>query len=181
MNKWWNQSWKWADALSGAVVALLGLIALLAPGFLLGFLSLTVGAAILIFGGVQIFRSVRSYKAVGALPMPMFLTGVIAAVIGLIFLINRSAPISIFATVFGIWALCSGAVKLNRAIAARQAAASCTWLFIQSFINIAFGFFLVVNPWGGTKLWVSVIGAYLVYLGVVFTIGALTAKETPMR
>lgn len=108
--------------------------------------------------------------------MPMLLTGVIAAVVGLAFLVYPSMPASVFGTIFGIWALGSGAVKMNRAISSRQAGDRCAWLFVQSFIHIAFGFFLVVNPVGITSLWVSMIGAYLVYLGITFFIQSLHKK-----
>lgn len=177
MKHWWGRSWKWADVCAGALVALFGVLCLIAPGFLLGFISIAVGISILLFGAVQIFRSVRIYKVMEALSMPMLLSGVIAAVVGLIFLIRPSTPISIFATIFGIWALGSGAVKMNRAIGARQSGNSSAWMFVQSFIHIAFGFYLIINPVNITELWVRVVGVYLAYLGVMFVIGALTAKE----
>lgn len=179
MRHWWMRSWKWADACAGALVALFGVLCLAAPGFLLRFISIAVGSSILLFGAVQGFRSVRINKTAGALPMPMLLSGVIAAVVGLMFLIHPSTPVAIFATIFGIWALGSGAVKMNRAIGARQSGNSSAWMFVQSFIHIAFGFYLIINPVNITELWVRVVGVYLAYLGIVFMIGALTAKEEP--
>lgn len=176
MKQWWDRSWKWAEYSFGGLLILLGLAALIFPKVILGFLSLALGIPILAFGAIQIARSVRLYKLMGALPMPPLLTGVIAAVVGLAFLIYPSMPAAIFGTVFGIWALGSGAVRMNRAIASRQADAPCAWQFIQSFIHIAFGFFLIVNPVGITALWVSVIGVYLVYLGIVFLIQFLHGK-----
>ena len=176
MKQWWNHSWKWMECSLGILMILLGLIALFFPGFILGFLSLALGIPILLFGAVQIFRSIRLYKLLGSLPMPPLLTGVIAAVVGLTFLVYRATPTVIFGTIFGIWALGSGAVKMNRAIASRQAGQPCAWLFVQSFIHIAFGFFLIINPVGVTALWVNVIGAYLVYLGIVYLIQSLQAK-----
>lgn len=176
MKQWWDCSWKWAEHSLGLLLAFLGLIAFFLPGMILGFLSLALGIPVLIFGAVQIARSVRIYKLMGALPMPMLLTGVIAAVVGFSFLVYPSMPSAIFGTIFGIWALGSGAVRMNRAISSRQAGDRCAWLFIQSFIHIAFGFFLVVNPVGITTLWVSVVGAYLIYLGITFFIQSLHKK-----
>lgn len=176
MKQWWDHSWKWPECSLGILLILLGLIALFLPGMILGVLSLALGIPILVFGAVQIVRSVRLYKMMGALPMPMLLTGVIAAVVGLAFLVYPSMPASVFGTIFGIWALGSGTVKMNRAISSRQAGDRCAWLFVQSFIHIAFGFFLVVNPVGITSLWVSMIGAYLVYLGITFFIQSLHKK-----
>ena len=105
MKQWWDHSWKWPECSLGILLILLGLIALFLPGMILGVLSLALGIPILVFGAVQIVRSVRLYKMMGALPMPMLLTGVIAAVVGLAFLVYPSMPASVFGTIFGIWAL----------------------------------------------------------------------------
>ncbi|MFQ9951574.1 MAG: DUF308 domain-containing protein, partial [Clostridium sp.] len=90
MKQWWDHSWKWPECSLGILLILLGLIALFLPGMILGVLSLALGIPILVFGAVQIVRSVRLYKMMGALPMPMLLTGVIAAVVGLAFLVYPS-------------------------------------------------------------------------------------------
>lgn len=169
---------RWADSVGGIIVVLLGVLALVAPEFLLGSVSLAVGIGILIFGAVQILRSWQRQKAGAYMPMGTLLVGIFAVVIGLVFLIHRATPIAIFSTCFGIWAVGSGAVKMNNAIGCRQAGLPCAWLFIQSFINIAFGFFLIVNPVGVSVLWVRLVGAYLVYLGVVFLIAQVTEKRT---
>ena len=71
MKQWWDHSWKWPECSLRILLILLGLIALFLPGMILGVLSLALGIPILVFGAVQIVRSVRLYKMMGALPMPM--------------------------------------------------------------------------------------------------------------
>ena len=62
MKQWWDHSWKWPECSLGILLILLGLIALFLPGMILGVLSLALGIPILVFGAVQIVRSVRLYK-----------------------------------------------------------------------------------------------------------------------
>ena len=90
------------------------------------------------------------------------------AAAGLIFIIKRDTPIRLFATLLGLWALASGALKLNDAIGLRQAGEKCTGLFLQSFINLGFGLYFLANPVSGTALWVRLLGLYLAYLGGSF-------------
>ena len=98
-----------------------------------------------------------------------------------VFLLHRSAPITIFAAITGIVVLVLGAVKMNEAIKARERKKPFLWLFIQSALHIAFGFLLVINPTSGTSLWIVLMGCYLIYLGLTLVITAALSKYELMR
>lgn len=174
------KSWKWAAAIEGAVIALFGLFAFLFPDFLLKSLTVIIGVAILVFGVVQIANSAALNRQTGSWATGKLVVGIVAAAVGLLFLVRQSTPVGIFATIFGIWALVSGALKMMAAISARQAGASFVWLFVQSFIHIVFGFILIANPWGFTALWVRILGIYILYLGVAYIVSVFTATQEPM-
>ena len=174
------KSWRMTNILEGALVVLVGCFGIFTPNLLLSLFSLVVGIGVLVYGVVKIIDALRIRKATGLLPKAAMLGGILAAVAGLVFLINQTTPVKIIALVFGIWSLASGAFLLNRAVTARQAGLPNKWLFVQGIIKLAFGLFLVVNPWSGTAFWLQIIGGYLVYLGVAFIISVFTATEEPL-
>lgn len=149
----------------GIVTTLLGLAGLVFPDAILGFLSFAVGAVLLICGAMLALKTLAHQTSLFRLRLAL---GIVLAVAGLIFIIKRDTPIRLFATLLGLWALASGALKLNDAIGLRQAGEKCTGLFLQSFINLGFGLYFLANPVSGTALWVRLLGLYLAYLGGSF-------------
>jgi uncharacterized membrane protein HdeD (DUF308 family) len=173
MKQMWNgKAYRIAE---GVGVALLGILALCFPDGILGFLGWAIGIVMLACGVLQVIRAVSGRGSATSAVSLIF--GLAFAALGLTVLVNPATPVWIFAAVVGLWALVTGAFRMNEAIARRQAGFPFAWPMVQSFIHIAFGFFMLVNPWGGTALWLRVIGGYLIYLGIVFLVSVVADKD----
>lgn len=159
------------------VLILMGILAILIPSLLMKSISIIVGTITVAFGIYQIVDSIlKRYILVN--PSTKTIIGVALVILGTVFLVRWNTPYNIFLFAFGFLALLIGAFRINAAIQARMLGERCVWLFIDSFISIAFGFMLLIAPITSAILLIQILGGYWLYLGIIILINALIRNRT---
>ena len=151
---------------TGVLTVILGLVLLVWPGMALRLVGKLLGAAIAIYGVVNIVgyfsqddtRALRRYGLV---------YGIAMALIGL-FLFARSGVVaSVVPLVCGIALLVSGVSELQSALDLRRMGDGRWWVtLVPAVITAILGLILVLNPFRTAALLVRVLGVVLIYQGV---------------
>lgn len=171
--------WK-SYVFQGALLSLVGLLALLAPVAATLASVLTFGILLILGGIVGIIMAFRSRAAPGF--WPVLLLSVLALVLGVVFLIDPLAGSVTLVWALAIYFLLSGAINFSISRVAR-ASTSRFWLFIVSgVIDIALAFFLILGL-PATAVWTVgvVLGVSLVTSGLALIFAALDARNNPVE
>ena len=164
---------KLGGILSMAVMILAGLVLLFKPGEALETAGRIIGIALLVYGiisivGYLVLKSGNEQSA-GEL-----IWGIVAAVAGIIIMIGPKFLIDIFPMVMGVLIAASGVRNLIRAISVKRAGGS-GWgtLILLSIITVLLGVLVFFNPFKTMTVLVRIIGAILLYNGIVGLIAAI--------
>ena len=88
--------------------------------------------------------------------------------LGIIFIVYPNTPYMLFCIAFGIWALISGAFKIASSVQLKHFGEKIALLATVGTIHIIFGLMMILFPIFSSELWVRIIGAYWIYLGICF-------------
>ena len=154
------------------IMALIGVLLLLKPDFFLTTLSTIVGIIILVPGIISLVDYFRTKY------MPNLVIGVIAGVLGLVFIFNPKVISSILPFVLGVYFIINGLSRLQYALEMRKnKVPDCTPSLISSLLILVCGVLLIINPFGGAMAITQVIGIFMIiYAGLDFY-NAITTKK----
>lgn len=162
MNEKFKSSFTWV----AIAYVVLGLILLIWPATTMLVICRLIGALMLAYGGMQLVRFIRNklqmttYAEVGA--------GVISAVMGLLLLLRPQLFIAILPMLVGIMILVDSLMRLQTVFALRQAGYPRWWVqLILVVLTLFLGLLLIVNPFEGMTVAVTVMGAFLLVNGLI--------------
>lgn len=148
------------------IYVVLGLVLLFWPAASMLVICRLFGTALMIFGVVKLVMHVISggdefiaYADVS--------TGVIAAVLGLLLLVRPQMFISILPMLLGILIVVDSAMRVQSTWALRKVGYGRWWIeLIFAAVTLVLGILLVVNPFEGMSMAVSIMGAFLLLDGI---------------
>lgn len=158
------------------IFTLVGIYSIIYPNSLMSILSVTVGSVSLLLGVWQLYLGI-SKKAESNAPMFKVFLGIIMCALGIIFIVYPNTPYLLFCIAFGIWALISGTFKIAASIQLKKAGEGIALLTTVGAIHIIFGLMMILFPIFASELWVRVMGAYWIYLGICFLATMFTKEK----
>jgi uncharacterized membrane protein HdeD (DUF308 family) len=165
MNMVLVRNW-WALALRGVAAIVFGLIALLAPGFVVLWLALLFGAYALVDGIFAIVAGIRAAERHERW-WPFALEGVASVVVGVIALVMPVAAALALLYFVSAWAILTGVLRISAAIRLRKEIRGEWLLILNGALSVLLGILIVARPAIGFVTLVWVLGAYAMVYGVV--------------
>lgn len=157
---------KWQSGLYAVLYVIIGVILLLFPETTATTLCYAVGGAAIGVGvisvGIYLFRDAikNAYRN-------DFVSGAVSVLVGVFILCKVELIISLVPFLLGIAVTISGLVKLQNCVDMRRMGyGNGLTFFILSFINIALGIVLMVNPFQTAVILFRVMGVGLIFSGV---------------
>lgn len=160
-----NKKWKIMPVLSAILFILAGIWFIIDPKGITEILPFVIGTVILFVGIEQIIYSIgtREYTL---LPGFRLTQGIISVLLGIIFIMRQDFSLLILGLILGLWAIISGAIKLNVAMTEKSLNLSWGWDLLLGILQIIFGFILIFNPFTGISTWILVVGIYFIIIGI---------------
>ena len=152
--------------LASILYILLGIVLIIWPGFSSVLLCRLLGGGLLLYGlfalGGYLFHS----RDADAFRLEFFF-GVVAAALGLFFLLKPSMVYFLLSTILGVYVVIDSLVALQRALRLYRLGYARWWAsLLLALVGVVLGVLLVVRPFGATKLLIRFIGAVFLYLGI---------------
>lgn len=165
-----------ALGISGLIALIVGILILVWPGrsavVVVAIVAIYAVASGIIYAGLGLFSSsVTGWGKIGHV-----LLGIVFVIAGIIAFVNIQAATAWFATFVGIligivW-IVEGAVSLSTL----GTSASRGWTIFYAIVSVLAGVFLLFSPlYGAVVLWLF-LGIFLVALGVIQIVRAITFK-----
>lgn len=170
-----HDHWR-AYALQGGLMALAGLLALLAPLVATLASAILFGWILLVLGGIGVVSAFRMRGAAGFLSG--LLVSALALVLGVLILFDPFAGAVTLTTLLAIYFLLSGLAMLSLAFAFRPSASRFWWPALAGVLNVALSLLLVIGL-PGTALWASgvFLGVSLLSSGLGLLLAAFDARK----
>lgn len=165
--------------IEGAVMVVLGLIAILWPQIATLTTAVFVGWLFIIGGIVRLVSTFRHREAPGF--WWSVLTGVLAVVVGFILVADPFAGALTLTVVLIAMFVIEGVFQIVAGIEFRKAAASSwVWMIVSGVIDLALAVLLLAG-WPGTAVWAVglLVGINLLFAGVALFMTAMAAKDLP--
>jgi len=164
-----NSSNKTAFLLTRILVVLLGIVALIWPGYVLGFLVYFF-AFFAIIGSIGTIAVGISYSK-EQLPAPrwaILLLGVLGLLIGIATIAAPAFMTVAIVYFIGAWALVTGVADLIFAFTRSSAGRSRLIMVLSGIISVLFGILVIFNPPIMTAvILVQVLGIYAILIGIL--------------
>lgn len=158
---------KWDALLTGILYIILGIMSLALPETMERILGYMIGVVLIIAGAV----SMISYLLRDAHQNYYhndFLHGLIGIAAGILILVKMEVVIGLISFLLGVMVLVSGCSKLQDVIDMKRL--NCgNWvvMLVLAAVNVAFGVLLICNPFSWTILLFRLLGAGLIFSGVI--------------
>lgn len=157
---------KFSFFLASVLYVLLGAALLLWPGVGGMALCRLLGAALLLYGLVTIAGFLLRREMDGFRLELLF--GVVAAAVGLVFLLQPRAVFSILSMVMGVYVIIDSLVALKRTLALYRLEYPYWWVsLLLSLLGAGLGVVLLWKPFSAAEAMSMLIGAVFFYLGIV--------------
>lgn len=152
--------------LAAILYIVLGLFLLLWPDTSITVICLFFGTILLIYGLVTVISFFLRDSRQGNFVLELFL-GIVAAAIGLLFLIRPAVAASVLPMIVGLFVLVDGLINLKRAIELRGLFYQrWTIPLVLSLCSVALGLIVVFRPFLVAEALAMLIGAVLIFEGV---------------
>lgn len=161
----------------------LGVVLILRPGFTGILLCRLLGAGLLLYGVCALGGYLLRSRELEAFRLELFF-GVVAAALGLFFLLNPVAILSILPTILGVYVVIDSLVALQRAVRLYRLEYRRWWAsLLLALLGVVLGVLLVLRPFGATELLIRFIGAVFLYLGIsdLWSLRKLSALMRDLR
>ena len=157
---------KLSFVVAGVLYILFGLVLLLWPGISAAVFCYAFGGILLTYGVVSVLGFFLRDSQLGSFAFELFL-GIVAAALGLLFLLRPVLVVSILPVVLGLFIVVDGLVNLKRALELRRLYdGRWTIPLALSLISVLLGLVILFRPFLAAEALVMVIGAVLLYEGV---------------
>jgi uncharacterized membrane protein HdeD (DUF308 family) len=174
-----NSSNKTAFLLTRILIVLLGIVALIWPGYVLGFLVYFF-AFFAIIGSIGTIAVGISYSK-EQLPAPrwaIILLGILGFVIGIAAIVAPAFMTIAIIYFIGAWALVTGVADLIFAFTRAAAGNSRLIMVLSGIVSVLFGILVIFNPPILTAvILVQVLGIYAIIVGILGVGYGLTEKK----
>ena len=151
---------------SALLCVALGLVLLIWPGTTTQVVCMVLGAALVVYGVLQIvFYLANKDRNIAMQGMMVF--GIVVAVIGVWILLKPEMIIMAVPVIVGILIVIHGIHNVVQAIALKKDGYTNWWVaFLLGVITVVFGVVLICNPFTVVDTIVRLIGAFLIYDGL---------------
>ena len=172
------KEYKLDNSVIAVISVILGIILIIFPGAILKTISRLISVALFVMGTVSIVTYLRRTTEDNFMKND-FLRGLVEITLGVCTLIKTALIVEILPIVLGIVIIISGCKKLQEAIdMAKSKNKSWITLLIIAALNIGIGVLVVCNPFDTAKTLIIIIGAGLVFGGIMdFIITQYVAKK----
>lgn len=167
--------------LAAILYIVLGLVLLIWPDITGNLVCFAFGLVLLIYGVITIISFFVHDSRQGSFRLELFL-GIVAAGVGLVFLIRPDIVLSILPVVLGIYIVIDALLNLKRAIDLNRMGYPRWWVvLVLSLVSAVFGVLILCRPLFLADVIFMVIGAVLVYSGIsdlwgLFKVGRVTKE-----
>ncbi len=153
-------------AFYGLICVILGIIDLINPEKMLSIIAYAIGISAIVCGIVFVIRyMVRDVRY--NMGNNDFLSGIVAAVIGVIILIKWQELMALVPMILGVFIIVSGCIKLQDCIDLKKLGnSSYAVMLVMALVFIIFGAVLVANPFESEVLLLRLIGVSLIISGM---------------
>jgi uncharacterized membrane protein HdeD (DUF308 family) len=165
MNMVLVRNW-WALALRGLAAIVFGLIAFLAPGFMVLWLALLFGAYALVDGVFAIIAGVRAAQRHERW-WPFALEGLLSLVVGVVALVMPVAAALALLYLVAVWAIVTGVFRISAAVRLRKEIQGEWLLILNGALSVLLGILIVARPAAGLVTLVWVLGVYAMVYGII--------------
>lgn len=156
-----------ATIISSIITIILGMLLFFEAENTLKTISYVVGLFLLIIG-ISMALTVILNKNIKIYFSGTFIIGLFSSVIGFILLIKPILLTSILPFCIGVWMIISGSMKLQTALALKDAKDEAWYkLLIFAIIVFVIGVLLIINPFGGAVIVTKIIGLLLSIYSVI--------------
>ena len=157
--------------LAAILYIVLGLVLLIWPDITGNLVCFAFGLVLLIYGVITIISFFVHDSRQGSFRLELFL-GIVAAGVGLVFLIRPDIVLSILPVVLGIYIVIDALLNLKRAIDLSRMGYPRWWVvLVLSLVSAVFGVLILCRPLFLADVIFMVIGAVLVYNRYTYTVG----------
>lgn len=163
-----------ATSLITAVVMLvLGILLLVKPDFIINIVSTVIGIIVLIPGIISLVDYFKTKYSAN------LVIGVVACILGMVFIFNSKFVSSILPFVLGIYFIISGISKLQYAFELRRnKVVNYMPSVITSILILVCGALMIINPFGGALAITKVLGIFMIiYAGLDIYSAIIIRKE----
>ena len=156
--------WKLLPLSAGLLLALLGLIAIIRPGWAAMTLAMLLGLALLLAGIIGIAFSLTT-RAISPQPLFALLQSLVCLVMGIILIFNPYATMIFVAVCFGIWTLLTGLTLVWQGILRLRQKRIWVYSLIGGAIITLFALVMLFMPLMAIQAFALVSGIYLIACG----------------
>ena len=142
------------------VLIILAIMIITNPDTVLNTVVIVAGAAILIDGIGHIVMYFQKSIEIRAMSFE-FILGVAECALGVYFISNTAAVISVHYIIFGIWIVIESILKIQTAINLKGYVTNSTLAIIVSLIDLLLGIFVILHPYDISTSLVIVTGVTL--------------------
>jgi len=160
------------------IVMILGLCMIIWPVYSAELICTAIGIGLLLIGVLLVIRYLSAEtKTMGH--QILFAIGVIIGILGLIMLFRPKWILALIHVILGIAILVDGIFKGVKAFEAKHAAKDKWWLVLLfALLTCVFGVIVVLDPFKGVSVLMTVIGVILLLEGIQnFWVGLYAMKE----
>lgn len=166
-----------ATIISSIVTIILGVLLFFQAENTLKTISYIIGIFLLVAGIATLIKVIVD-KQERIYLNTSFIMGIFGAIIGFVLLINPTLLTSILPFCIGVWMIISGAMKVQTALALKDANDK-TWtkLMIFAIVVLVLGLLLIINPFGSAVIVTKIIGICLVIYSIADIVGTSMLKK----
>jgi uncharacterized membrane protein HdeD (DUF308 family) len=162
-----GQHWGWMLAF-GILTIAAGICALVWPGITLLAAAIVFGVQLIVAGVYRLVAAFSSAEESTGTRVMLALLGVLSLIIGLYAVRHVLLTIVALALLLGIFWVANGAIELFTALSSREARGR-GWLVAMGIVSIVAGVLLLAIPGLSLVVLVFLIGAWLIFFGVLQT------------
>jgi len=162
------KNWGWV-AVRGVLSIIFGILVFMNPFSALTVLMLFLGAYFLVDGGMTIYYTLtgRNENERGWWSLLEGVLSVLAGIVAIISpLITGVVLATVFAVLFGLWAIFTGITQVVSAVRLRKEIEGEFWMGLAGVISVIFGVIIAINPLISGIAITQVVGVYAVIFGV---------------
>lgn len=171
----------WGVVLVRGIFAIaMGILAIMIPGITLISLVMVYGAFTVAEGLAAVWIGLRARHERGVW-WEMVASGLLAILAGILITVWPGLTAVVFVTVIGIFAALRGAIEIVAAIQLRKVIDDEWMLILSGAVSLLFGGMLILRPWEGAIAMGILIGAFMIFFGVMMVGLALRLRQLSHR
>jgi|GEM_PF-6597936 Uncharacterized conserved protein len=166
-----------SDAWRGAIALLLGLALVIFPGYVLAYLSMMMGIALLVYGGIAfgVYLSAKKHETTIAFPID----SLFCLLAGVALLAMPQFFINMMMVVFGALLVLGGAWQIWLFCRACRRKIRIGWgFYLLPILVLGAGIVILINPFAVAKSLVVFIGITILCYAIMCFVNATLIKRT---